>query len=93
MSLARRSNRGVVTPILPPSKGILVLRHAHPTDIIRWIRAQITSIPTLMAFKDGVLVFSQPGALPADALEQVITAVRDLDMDQVRKDMKQRSAS
>jgi thioredoxin 1 len=46
-----------------------------------------------MAFKDGVLVFSQPGALPADALEQVITAVRDLDMDQVRKDMKQRSAS
>jgi thioredoxin 1 len=55
--------------------------------------AQITSIPTLMAFKDGVLVFSQPGALPADALEQVITAVRDLDMDQVRKDMKQRSAS
>ncbi len=42
--------------------------------------AQITSIPTLMAFKDGVLVFSQPGALPAPALEQVITAVRDLDV-------------
>ena len=45
--------------------------------------AQITSIPTLMAFRDGILVFSQPGALPAAALEQVIEAVRDLDMDDV----------
>jgi thioredoxin 1 len=47
--------------------------------------AGITSIPTLMAFRDGVLVFSQPGALPAPALEQVITAVRALDMDGVHK--------
>ncbi|AWB92654.1 thioredoxin [Aeromicrobium chenweiae] len=47
--------------------------------------AQITSIPTLMAFRDGVLVFSQPGALPAAGLEQVIQAVRDLDMDDVRR--------
>jgi thioredoxin 1 len=46
--------------------------------------AQITSIPTLMAFRDGILVFSQPGALPAPALEQVITAVKGLDMDDVR---------
>lgn len=46
--------------------------------------ANITSIPTLMAFRDGVLVFSQPGALPAPALEQVISAVKDLDMDAVR---------
>jgi thioredoxin 1 len=46
--------------------------------------ARITSIPTLMAFRDGILVFSQPGALPAAALEQVIQAVRDLDMDDVR---------
>ena len=45
--------------------------------------AQIASIPTLMAFRDGVLVFSQPGALPAPALEKVIQAVRDLDMDEV----------
>lgn len=45
--------------------------------------AGITSIPTLMAFRDGVLVFSQPGALPAPALEQVIEAVRGLDMDEV----------
>jgi thioredoxin 1 len=46
--------------------------------------ARITSIPTLMAFRDGILVFSQPGALPAAALEQVIQAVRDLDMDDIR---------
>jgi thioredoxin 1 len=43
------------------------------------------SIPTLMAFRDGILVFSQPGALPEPALEQVIQAVRDLDMDEVRR--------
>lgn len=46
--------------------------------------AGITSIPMLMAFRDGILVFSQPGALPAAALEQVIEAVRGLDMDDVR---------
>ncbi len=46
--------------------------------------AQITSIPTLMAFRDGILVFSQPGALPATSLEKVIQAVRELDMDEVR---------
>lgn len=49
--------------------------------------AQITSIPTLMAFRDGILVFSQPGALPAPALEQVIKAVEGLDMDQVRREI------
>ena len=49
--------------------------------------AQITSIPTLMAFRDGVLVFSQPGALPAASLEKLIQAVRDLDMDQVRSQL------
>ena len=49
--------------------------------------AQITSIPTLMAFRDGILVFSQPGALPGPALEQVIKAVRDLDMDEVRAEV------
>ena len=43
--------------------------------------ARITSIPTLMAFKDGVLVFSQPGALPAAALEELIAAVRGLDVE------------
>ena len=47
--------------------------------------ANITSIPTLMAFRDGILVFSQPGALPAPALDQVLGAVRELDMDEVRE--------
>ncbi len=42
--------------------------------------AQITSIPTLMAFKDGQLVFRQAGALPAAGLEQLIAAVRGLDL-------------
>ena len=51
--------------------------------------ANITSIPTLMAFRDGVLVFSQPGALSAPALEQVISAVKDIDMDAVRADIAQ----
>ena len=55
--------------------------------------AGITSIPTLMAFRDGVLVFSQPGALPAPALNQVIDAVRGLDMEQVHKDIEAQRAS
>jgi thioredoxin 1 len=46
--------------------------------------AGIRSIPTLMAFREGVLVFSQPGALPAPALDQVIEAIRALDMEKVR---------
>ncbi len=49
--------------------------------------ARITSIPTLMGFRDGILVFSQPGALPAAALEQVIAGIRALDMDAVRADL------
>ena len=48
-------------------------------------RASITAIPTLMAFRDGILVYAQPGALPAPALEQLIGAVRGLDMDDVRR--------
>jgi len=47
--------------------------------------ANITSIPTLMAFREGILVFAQPGALPAQGLDQVITSVRDLDMKEVRE--------
>jgi thioredoxin 1 len=44
----------------------------------------IRSIPTLMAFRDGILVFNQPGALPAAQLEELIGAVEGLDMDDVR---------
>ena len=53
--------------------------------------AGITSIPTLMAFRDGVLVFSQPGALPASSLEQVIAAVKALDMDDVHAKITEQS--
>ncbi|WP_193599345.1 thioredoxin [Microbacterium sp. YJN-G] len=54
---------------------------------------QITSIPTLMAFRDGILVFSQPGALPASGLDQVLDAVQDLDMDDVRAKIAEREES
>ncbi len=54
---------------------------------------QIMSIPTLMAFRDGILVFSQPGALPAASLDQLIDAVKALDMDDVRRQVAQTSAN
>ena len=47
--------------------------------------AGITSIPTLMVFRDGILLFSQPGALPGSSLEEIIGKVAELDMDDVRK--------
>jgi thioredoxin 1 len=46
--------------------------------------ARITSIPTIMAFRDGILVYSQPGALPVAAVEELVSRVRALDMDDVR---------
>jgi thioredoxin 1 len=52
----------------------------------------IRSIPTLMAFREGVLVFAQPGALPEQALEQVIAAVRDLDMEDVHRQVAEQQA-
>ena len=67
---------------------------AHPditfakvdTDAEQLISAQagIRSIPTLMAFRDGVLLFDQAGALPGPALEQLIAKLREVDMDDVR---------
>ncbi len=48
--------------------------------------AGISSIPTLMAFKDGSLVFAQPGALPAAALDELIGSVRALDIEAARKE-------
>ena len=47
--------------------------------------AQITSIPTLMAFRDGIAVFRQSGPLPLSALEDLISQIQNLDMDDVRK--------
>ncbi|MBE1535715.1 thioredoxin [Actinomadura algeriensis] len=51
-------------------------------------RFRIASIPTLMAIRDGVIVFAEPGALPEPVLENVIEQVRGLDMDDVRTRMK-----
>ena len=48
---------------------------------------QIRSIPTLMIFRDSVILFAQPGALPESALEQVITKAKEVDMDEVRKEI------
>ena len=50
---------------------------------------QIRSIPTLMVFREQIIVFSQPGALPQNALEQVVAKAKDLDMDEVRKQIAQ----
>jgi thioredoxin 1 len=47
----------------------------------------IRSIPTLAVFKEGVMIFQQPGALPPAALDELIEKVKDLDMDEVRKEM------
>jgi len=64
------------------------------TEAERSLAAQagISSIPTLMAFRDGILVFSQPGALPGESLEQLISGIRGLDMDDVRAKVAARSA-
>ena len=53
----------------------------------------IRSIPTLMAFRDGILLYSEPGALPAAALDQLIDAVRGVDMDEVRASIDSASSS
>jgi thioredoxin 1 len=54
---------------------------------------QIRSIPTLMVFRDQIIVFSQPGALPQSALEQVVVKAKELDMEEVRQQVnKQESA-
>ena len=50
---------------------------------------QIRSIPTLMIFRDQIAIFSQAGMLPESALEEVITKTRELDMEQVRKDVEE----
>jgi len=52
---------------------------------------QIRSIPTIMAFRDGILLFSQPGALPAAALEDLVTRIKELDMDAVRTEIAART--
>ena len=53
---------------------------------------EIESIPTLMIFRDQICVFSQPGALPAEALEDLIQKVKALDMDDVRRQIEEHEA-
>jgi len=53
---------------------------------------QIRSIPTLMIFRENILIFSQPGSLPAAALEQIIQKAKALDMDKIRREIEQESA-
>jgi len=55
--------------------------------------ANITSIPTLMAFREGILVFAQPGALPAAGLSSVIEGVRGLDMEAIKAEVAKEEAS
>ena len=54
---------------------------------------QIRSIPTLMLFRDQIILFSQPGSLPASALDEILTKARALDMDMVRKEIAEQQAS
>ncbi|MEU7894811.1 thioredoxin domain-containing protein [Nonomuraea sp. NPDC049152] len=54
---------------------------------------EITSIPTIMAIRDGIVVFAQPGALPAPALEDLIGQVKALDMDAIRAELAQEMGS
>ena len=54
--------------------------------------AGISSIPTLMVFRDGILLYNSPGALPAEALDEIITAVNGLNMDEVRAEVSKQIA-
>lgn len=68
---------------------------------VRWTEEQqelaaefgITSIPTLVVFRDGIIVFNQPGALNSPQLEQALAAVRGLNMDEVRASMASRGTT
>ncbi len=53
---------------------------------------QIRSIPTLMIFRDKIIIFAQPGALPASALDQVIEKAKALDMNEVRREIEEEQA-
>jgi thioredoxin 1 len=55
--------------------------------------ARIMSIPTLMVFREGILVYAQPGAMPEPALEELIAAVRAADMDAVRAELAEAEAA
>jgi len=54
--------------------------------------ANISSIPTLMVFRDGILLYNSPGALPAEGLDKIVQAVKNLDMDEVRAQVQKEMA-
>lgn len=54
---------------------------------------QVRSIPTLMIFRDQIVIFSQPGMLPAAALDEIIQKAKELDMDQVREEIAKQQAA
>jgi thioredoxin 1 len=54
--------------------------------------ANISSIPTLMVFRDGILLYNSPGALPAEGLDEIVQAVKNLDMDEVRSQVQKEMA-
>ena len=56
-------------------------------------KAGISSIPTLMAFRDGILLYNQPGAMNAPGFEELIVAIENLDMDMVRKEIAEQQAA
>ncbi|GAA1614898.1 MULTISPECIES: thioredoxin [Leucobacter] len=64
------------------------------TEVEQQLAAEfrITSIPTLVVFRDGIMVYSQPGALRAPQLDQLIQGARDLDMEDVRRQLADRDA-
>jgi thioredoxin 1 len=53
----------------------------------------ISSIPTLMVIRDGIVLYAQPGALPEPALEELITKARELDMDEIRAEIAERTGA
>jgi len=73
------------------NEGILFAKVDTEAEQALAAAVNITSIPTLMAFRDGILVFRQSGALPADAFQQLVEQVKAMDMDDVRAQVATRS--
>ena len=74
----------------PDARFVKVDTEAEPQLAARY---GVSSIPMLVIYRDGIPVFGQPGALPQPALEDLLTQVRDLDMDQVREQYEQQVAA
>ena len=74
----------------PDARFVKVDTEAEPQLAARY---GVSSIPMLVIYRDGIPVFGQPGALPQPALEDLLTQVRDLDMDQVRQQYEQQLAA